>query len=115
VILDIIGGAYAAANIKALAMDGRIMVIGNQGGAPAEFSMFHLMMKRGRIWGTTLRSRPLEQKVAIVAGVREHVWPWVADGSLRPLIDSVFPFADAASAHRRMEDSHHTGKLLLVP
>lgn len=115
VILDIVGGAYAASNIRALALDGRIMVIGNQSAVPAEFNMGHLMVKRGRIWGTTLRARPLEQKIAIVAGVREQVWPWVADGRLRPLVDSVFPFDDVASAHRRMEDSSHTGKILLTP
>lgn len=115
VILDIVGGAYAASNIRALAMDGRIMVIGNQSGVPAEFNLAHLMVKRGRIWGTTLRARPLEQKLSIVAGVREHVWPWVVEGRLRPLVDSTFPFARVADAHRRMEESAHTGKILLVP
>ncbi|WP_403020740.1 NAD(P)H-quinone oxidoreductase [Salinibacterium sp. GXW1014] len=115
VILDIVGGAYAASNVRALAMDGRIMVIGNQSGVPAEFNLAHLMVKRGRIWGTTLRARPLEQKLAIVAGVREHVWPWVVEGRLRPLVDSTFPFAEVADAHRRMEGSAHTGKILLTP
>ncbi|QEE61979.1 NAD(P)H-quinone oxidoreductase [Salinibacterium sp. dk2585] len=115
VILDIVGGAYAASNVRALAVDGRIMVIGNQSGVPAEFNLAHLMVKRGRIWGTTLRARPLEQKLAIVAGVREHVWPWVAEGRLRPLVDSTFSFAEVADAHRRMEGSAHTGKILLTP
>jgi putative PIG3 family NAD(P)H quinone oxidoreductase len=115
VILDLVGGAYVARNIKALAMNGRIMVIADQGGEEARFTMGHLMAKRGRIWATTLRSRPFEEKAEIMQAVRTDAWPWVASGAFRPVIDSTFSFADAADAHRRMESSEHVGKILLVP
>lgn len=115
VILDIVGGAYLARNIAALATNGRIMVIADQGGEEAVFSMGKLMMKRGRIWGTTLRYRPFEEKAAIMQAVRTDALPWVVDGQFRPVIDSRYSFADAADAHRRMESSEHVGKILLVP
>lgn len=115
VILDIIGGAYAALNVAALAMNGRIMVIGNQSGEDANFNPLQLMLKRGRYWGTTLRSRPFEEKAAIMAAVRADVWPWVESGAFRPVIDSRFPLDAAADAHRRLESSAHVGKILLVP
>jgi putative PIG3 family NAD(P)H quinone oxidoreductase len=115
VILDIVGGAYAARNITALATDGRIMVIADQGGENANFPMGRLMMKRGRIWATTLRGRPFEQKAAIMRAIETDVWPWVKSGAFRPVIDSRFSFADASEAHRRMESSEHVGKILLVP
>lgn len=115
VILDIIGGAYAARNVAALAQNGRIMVIGNQGGEDAIFNPLQLMAKRGRYWGTTLRSRPLEEKIAIVNALRTDVFSWVKSGRFRPIIDSRFALADAEAAHRRLEASLHVGKILLVP
>ncbi|TFB46990.1 NAD(P)H-quinone oxidoreductase [Cryobacterium tagatosivorans] len=115
VILDIIGGSYAARNVAALAMGGRIMVIANQSGENASFNPFHLMQKRGRYWGTTLRARPFEEKAAIIRGIRTDVWPWVESGAFRPVIDSRFPFSSAADAHRLLESSAHVGKILLVP
>jgi putative PIG3 family NAD(P)H quinone oxidoreductase len=115
VILDIVGGSYTARNITSLATDGRIMVIADQGGESAHFTMGHLMMKRGRIWATTLRARPFEQKAAVMQAVRTDAWPWVETGAFRPVIDSVFSFADAPDAHHRMESSAHIGKILLVP
>ena len=115
VILDIIGGSYAARNVDALAVNGRIMVIANQSGENAGFNPFHLMQKRGRYWGTTLRARPFEEKAAIMRGLLTDVWPWLESGAFRPVIDSRFPFAEAADAHRRMEASAHVGKILLVP
>jgi putative PIG3 family NAD(P)H quinone oxidoreductase len=115
VILDIVGGAYTARNITALATDGRIMVIADQGGENANFTMGRLMMKRGRIWATTLRARPVAEKAAIMQAVKADVWPWVSSGEFHPVIDSRFSFADAADAHRRMESSAHIGKILLVP
>ncbi|WP_104169651.1 NAD(P)H-quinone oxidoreductase [Cryobacterium sp. M23] len=114
VILDIIGGSYAARNVAALAVDGRIMVIANQSGENADFNPFHLMQKRGRYWGTTLRSRPFEEKAAIMQALRTDVWPWLESGRFRPVIDSIFPFEKAAEAHRRLEASVHVGKILLV-
>ena len=115
VILDIIGGSYAARNVAALAMGGRIMVIANQSGENASFNPFHLMQKRGRYWGTTLRARPFEQKAAIMQALRTDVWPWLESGRFRPVIDSTFPFEEAAASHRRLEASVHVGKILLVP
>ncbi|BDZ48244.1 NAD(P)H quinone oxidoreductase [Frondihabitans sucicola] len=113
VILDLVGGDYLARNVRALAVDGRIMVIANQSGQASSFELGALMQKRGRIWGTTLRPRPLPEKRAIIAGVREHVWPLLEAGTVRPVIDRVFPLDEAAAAHRWMEDGGHIGKILL--
>lgn len=112
VILDIVGGDYLERNIRALAREGRIMEIASRRGS-STFDINHLMMKRGLIWATTLRSRPLAEKVAIIAEVRDHVWPLIESGRVRPVIDSVWPLEDAAEAHIRMESSTHIGKILL--
>lgn len=113
VILDLVGGDYLARNVDALAMEGRILVIANQSGAESTFSLGRLMGKRGTIRGTTIRARPLAEKVAIMQGVRESVWPLVESGAVRPIVDEVLPLARAADAHRRMEAGGHIGKLLL--
>lgn len=113
VVLDIVGGAYIARDLDALAVEGRIMSIATRDRTPASIDPGLLMSKRARIWGTTLRARPLAERVAIIAGVREHVWPHLAAGRIHPVIDSVFPLEDAAQAHRRMESSAHLGKILL--
>ena len=113
VILDIIGAKYLDRNIDALAADGRIACIGMQGGAKAELDMSKLMVKRATLSCTTLRARPAEQKAAIVAAVREDVWPLVEAGSIRPVVYRELPFAEAAEAHRIMAESTHIGKLIL--
>jgi putative PIG3 family NAD(P)H quinone oxidoreductase len=113
VILDIIGAAYLARNIAALAPDGRIANIGMQQGRRAELDFGALMAKRGAISSTSLRARPKEQKASIVAAVTEHVWPVVGAGLIRPVIDTELPMQQAAQAHRIMADSAHTGKILL--
>jgi NADPH:quinone reductase-like Zn-dependent oxidoreductase len=113
VILDIIGAAYLARNIAALAPDGRIANIGMQQGRKAELDFGALMAKRGVIMSTTLRARPAAQKARIVAAVRENVWPLVEAGEIRPVIDRELPIAQAAEAHRIMTSSAHTGKILL--
>jgi putative PIG3 family NAD(P)H quinone oxidoreductase len=113
VILDIIGARYLDRNIDALAADGRIACIGMQGGARAELDMSKLMVKRATLSCTTLRARPAEQKAAIVAAVREDVWPLVEAGSIRPVVYRELPFAEAAEAHRIMAESTHIGKLIL--
>ncbi|AMM22193.1 NADPH:quinone oxidoreductase [Frondihabitans sp. PAMC 28766] len=113
VILDLVGGDYLARNLDALAMEGRIMVIANQSGADSTFALGKLMAKRGRIQGTTIRSRPLPEKVAIMRGVGEHIWPLVESGAVKPVIDEVLPLEKAADAHRRMDAGGHVGKLLL--
>jgi putative PIG3 family NAD(P)H quinone oxidoreductase len=113
VILDIIGAAYLARNIDALAVDGRISNIGMQQGRKAELDIGALMAKRGTIMSTTLRARPASQKARIVAAVAEHVWPLVEAGMVRPVIDCELPMAEAAEAHRVMTASTHTGKIVL--
>ncbi|MCU1423772.1 MAG: NADPH:quinone oxidoreductase [Microbacteriaceae bacterium] len=113
VILDMVGGDYLPRNIAALAVDGRIMCIANRSGAASSFQMGALMHKRGRIWATTIRARPIGERREIVASVREHVWPLVEARRVQPIIDSVFELADAAAAHERMESSAHIGKILL--
>ncbi|WP_426623670.1 NAD(P)H-quinone oxidoreductase [Leifsonia sp. McL0607] len=113
VVLDIVGGGYIARDLEALATGGRIMSIAVRDRTPASVDLGLLMRKRARLQGTTLRARPLAERVAIIAAVREHVWPLLEAGDVRPVIDSVFPLADAPQAHRRMESSAHLGKILL--
>jgi putative PIG3 family NAD(P)H quinone oxidoreductase len=114
VILDSIGAAYLDRNLDALAINGRLVVIGSQGGRKAELDLRKLMSKRAAVLATVLRFRPVVEKAAIVAAVREHVWPLLADGQLRVVSDRRFPLADAAEAHRLVESSGHMGKVLLV-
>jgi putative PIG3 family NAD(P)H quinone oxidoreductase len=113
VVLDIVGGAYIARDLDALATGGRILSIAVRDRTPAAVDMGLLMRKRASIHGTTLRARPLAERVAIIAAVRANVWPLLADGRVRPVIDSVFPLEDSVAAHRRMESSAHRGKILL--
>ncbi|WP_030292749.1 NAD(P)H-quinone oxidoreductase [Streptomyces katrae] len=114
VILDIMGAKYLARNLDALAVNGRLAVIGLQGGVKAELNLGALLAKRAAITATSLRARPLEEKAAIVAAVREHVWPLVAAGRVRPVVHATYAMADATEAHRTMESSTHVGKLLLT-
>ncbi len=113
VILDIIGAAYLARNVDALAADGRIANIGLQGGRKAELDLGALMAKRGTIMATTLRARPAAQKAAIVKAVRENVWPLIDAGKIRPVIYRELPMWQAPEAHRIMASNAHTGKILL--
>jgi len=114
VILDNMGAKYLARNISALADSGRLVIIGLQGGTRAELDINALMRKRAAVIGTTLRSRPVEGKAAICASVVENVWPLVAAGDVRPIIDAVLPLDEVSQAHRRMEDGDHAGKILLT-
>jgi putative PIG3 family NAD(P)H quinone oxidoreductase len=113
VILDNMGAAYLPRNVTALAVGGRLVVIGMQGGVVGELNLGALLSKRASVHATSLRARPKEQKAAIVAAVREHVWPLVASGQVRPVIDRVLPLDEAAEAHRVLEASTHVGKVLL--
>jgi putative PIG3 family NAD(P)H quinone oxidoreductase len=113
VILDIMGAAYLARNLDALAADGRIAIIGMQGGVRAELDLGALVSKRGTIMATTLRARPAKQKAAIVSAVREHVWPLIESGDIRPVIHCELPMREAPEAHRIMAAGEHTGKILL--
>ncbi|ASW57213.1 NAD(P)H-quinone oxidoreductase [Plantactinospora sp. KBS50] len=114
VILDIMGAAYLGRNVAALATGGRLVVIGLQGGRQGELDLAALLAKQGTVAATTLRSRPVEQKAAIVRGVREQVWPLVESGRIRPVVDRRVPLERAAEAHRLIESSDHLGKVLLV-
>ncbi len=116
VILDNMGAKYLARNIDALADSGRLVIIGLQGGIKAEIDLNALMRKRASVIGTTLRSRPVDGplgKAAICASVVEHVWPLVAAGAIRPVVDTVLPLEDAAQAHQRLESGASVGKVLL--
>jgi len=113
VILDNMGAAYLPRNVAALATGGRLVVIGLQGGTKGELDLGTLLAQRASVHATSLRGRPAAEKAAIVASVVEHVWPLVADGSVRPVIDRVLPLAAVAEAHRLVEDSGHVGKVLL--
>ncbi|MEU5027037.1 NAD(P)H-quinone oxidoreductase [Streptomyces milbemycinicus] len=114
VILDIVGAKYLARNVAALATNGRLAIIGLQGGAKAELNLGALLAKRGAVMATSLRARPLAEKAAIVAAVREHVWPLVESGRVRPIVDRTIPIREAAEAHRVLEQSGHVGKVLLT-
>ena len=114
VILDIVGGPYLARNVTALATGGRLLVVSTQGGTSAELDLQMLMRKRASILASTLRARPPAEKAAIVAGVREQIWPLISAGRVRPVTDRVLPMADAADAHRVMEQGTHVGKILLA-
>ena len=113
VILDVMGAKYLDRNLDALAVNGRLVVIGMQGGIKAELNLAKLMNKRAAVIATGLRARPLDEKAAIVASVREHVWPLIESGVVRPVVDRVLPLTAAAEAHRLMESSTHIGKILL--
>ncbi len=114
VILDIMGASYLDRNLQALATGGRLIIIGLQGGRKAELDLGTLLAKRGFVIATTLRSRSDDEKATIVAGVREHVWPQIESGIVRPIIDTYVPMPEAARAHEILESSSHIGKVLLV-
>lgn len=114
VILDVMGASYLTRNIQALAPAGRLAIIGFQGGQRAELDLGALMGKRAAILSTGLRARPAPEKAAIVASVRKHVWPLIADGRIRPVVDRVLPITEAAQAHRVIEAGEHFGKIVLA-
>jgi NADPH2:quinone reductase len=115
VVLDVLGAGGLADNLAMLADDGRLVVIGMQRGRRGELDLGVLLAKRASVLGTMLRSRPLEQKVAIMDGVRRHVWPLVASGEVRPVVHARLPFERAADAHRLLETGEAFGKVVLVP
>jgi putative PIG3 family NAD(P)H quinone oxidoreductase len=114
VILDNMGASYLQRNVDALATQGRLAVIGMQGGTKAEIDLSVLLRKRAAVMAATLRARPVAEKTAICASVVEHVWPLVADGSVRTLVHTTLPLDQAAEAHRIMESGDHTGKIVLT-
>ncbi|HEV2081100.1 MAG TPA: NAD(P)H-quinone oxidoreductase [Brevundimonas sp.] len=114
VILDMVGAAYAAINQTALNAFGRWVVIGTQTGPLAEVDLMRLMLKRQVLTGSTLRSRPADEKARLIADVERVVWPWVAGGQVRPPIDATFPLDRASDAHLRLEAGVHVGKIVLT-
>ncbi|SDK53552.1 NAD(P)H-quinone oxidoreductase [Streptomyces indicus] len=114
VILDIMGAKYLDRNVNALAVNGRLAIIGLQGGVKGELNLNTLLGKRAAITATSLRARPLGEKAAIVAAVREHVWPLIGAGRIKPVVDRTLPMSEAAAAHRVLEESGHVGKVLLT-
>ncbi|MEU4577981.1 NAD(P)H-quinone oxidoreductase [Nonomuraea sp. ATR24] len=114
VILDIMGAKYLSGNIRALRTGGRLVVIGLQGGRKAELDLGALLAKRASVHGTTLRSRPVDEKGAIVRSVVDNVWPLVSAGAVRPVVYAELPMSDAAEAHRMVDSGEHVGKILLV-
>ncbi len=113
-ILDMVGGDYLARNIRALAVEGRLVQIAVQRGAEATIPLGLLMVKRLVLTGSTLRPRTVAQKGAIADALRERVWPLLAEGSVRPVIHTTFALDEAARAHALMESSAHIGKIVLT-
>jgi putative PIG3 family NAD(P)H quinone oxidoreductase len=114
VVLDNMGAAYLERNVEVLAVGGRLVVIGLQGGVKGQLDLGRLLGKRASVHATSLRARPAEEKAAIVAAVLSEVWPAVEAGQVRPVIDRLLPLDDAAEAHRVLEGSTHVGKILLT-
>ena len=114
VILDHIGAQYLQDNMKSLALAGTLMLIGVMGGIKAELNLATMMVKRQRIIGSVLRSRPVAEKAAIIAKFEAAVMPLIASGEVTPLVDATFPLAEAAAAHTMMEQGGHFGKIVLT-
>jgi NADPH:quinone reductase-like Zn-dependent oxidoreductase len=108
------GAGYLHRNLAALATEGRLVVIGMQGGTKAELDLGVLLAKRAAVMATSLRARPVAEKAAICASVVEHVWPLLADGTVRTLVHATLPLERAAEAHRLMESGEHSGKIVLT-
>jgi NADPH:quinone reductase-like Zn-dependent oxidoreductase len=113
VILDSVGAAYLGENISALALGGRLVVVGLLGGATAELPLGALLAKRGRVMGTVLRSRALEEKASLARAFAREVLPLFEQGKLKPIVDSVLPMSEIQRAHQRMEQNDSFGKIVL--
>ncbi len=113
VILDIMGGDYLPRNLAALALDGRLVVIGLMGGESSAIDLRRVLGRRLTITGSTLRPRPVEEKGAIASALTREVWPLLERGTVKPIVHTVFPLAQASDAHRLMESSEHIGKIVL--
>lgn len=113
VVLDMIGGSYVQRNLQVLASEGRLVMIATQGGVKGEVDVLRIMQQRLVVTGSTLRARPVEFKRHIKGRLEQHVWPLVSNGTIRPIIDKVFPLAEAAAAHAYMESGAHKGKIVL--
>jgi len=113
VVLDMVAGDYIAREVQCVAEDARIVIIAVQGGVNATFNAGEVLRRRITITGSTLRPRPIAFKGAIAASLRQHAWPLIESGRIKPVINRVFPAAQAAQAHALMESSQHVGKIVL--
>jgi NADPH:quinone reductase len=113
-ILDLVGGNYLEGNLRVLALKGRIVVVGLTAGHMAQFNMGILLRKRGTVVGTTLRARPVEEKIALARDFSARMIPLFGSGRLKPIVDRVLSFDQIAEAHRVMESNATLGKLVLV-
>lgn len=113
VVLDVVGGDYLMRNVKALRTGGTIVQVGVMGGGRTEVDLGALLPKRATLRGTVLRARPIEEKVAVTQRFAREVLPWYAAGTLRPVIDSRYPLAEIAAAHRHMEANANVGKIVI--
>ncbi len=114
VVLDMLGASYLQRNVDVLATSGRLSIIGLQGGPRGELDLASLLTKRAAVLATSLRARPGPEKASIVAAVREHVWPLVQDGTIRPVVHARLPLDQAAEAHRLLDSGEVVGKMLLT-
>jgi putative PIG3 family NAD(P)H quinone oxidoreductase len=114
VVLDMVGGAYVAKDLDVLKLGGRLVIIATQAGANVEVNLLKIMMKRLVVTGSTLRPRDADEKARLAAAVEARVWPWLASGQVRTVIDQTFPLGEAAKAHARVESGDHVGKVVLV-
>ena len=114
VILDNMGAQYLGRNVSALATQGRLVIIGMQGGVKGELDISALLRKRAAVLATTLRARPAGEKAAICTSVVEHVWPLISEGKVRSFVHEEVPFEEASRAHELMESGSHSGKILLT-
>ncbi len=115
VVLDMVGGDYFAKDLDAIRIGGRIVFIAAQGGGEVSLQIFRVMQKRAVITGSTLRPRDADEKARLAAAVEKTVWPWIASGSVKPLIDKTFPLSEAGAAHAWLEGGAHVGKVVLNP
>ena len=114
VVLDMVGGDYFAKDLDALKTGGRIVFIAAQGGGEVALPIMRLMQKRAVVTGSTLRPRDADEKARIAAAVEALVWPWIAAGRVKPMVDKTFPLAEAAAAHAHLESGAHVGKIMLI-
>lgn len=114
VVLDMVGGSYLSRNIQVLAPEGRLVMLATQGGTKGEVDVLRIMQYRLIVTGSMLRTRSVEFKKQIKAKLQHTVWPLIANGAIKPMVDKVFPLAEAAAAHAYMESSAHMGKIILA-
>lgn len=114
VTLDMVAGSYVQRNIEVAAVEGRIVTISMLGGSKAEINLGQVLVKRVTLTGSTLRARTVTQKAAVAHAMRDHVWPLIEAGKVKPVIFKTFPLNEASEAHRLMETSNHIGKIVLT-